>query len=757
MFGAHLMADLLTPTRFAPIDTEATSHSKERASARPGLGAANSTSQLVWAGDASADRKNLPDLTPLARLLAPGERMVLRYSVIASADPSCRITLQVQPVESSELRPTGVYDADGLSQLIATTLPGFRVVPQAAAPYACSDLSETAALRPACDLHPKDADPFVGVANIPGPFVLRPSKPSLALPLAGQLTLDVSAALSGLIAADTNFELEIAVQAITLSAADQRLLVQVEHSLRPDYAQLFDDPIGTRQALGGLDLVTAWLSQSSGWTLDCRLATLNGTPALAAVTASRLYGVPAEQDKDAAPDHALDLSLAVPGRSVLPPLIPPVAQLERFGYAGPKSLGATRRSDTDRLLLGTTSYGTPFSIGRSDLSRHIAIIGATGVGKSVLLRQMILQDIADGITPILIDPHGDLFEDVLKALSEDARATAVLADVSGRHGRFGMDLLDPGDRSPKEHGDFLADQLSVLFQNVLYTDTKEAFGPIWANYNKNCVALLTTSDPYADETQDNPSAPPRKPTLIDFQRVFSDPAFRRRCLATCTDPQVIDFWRGIASKAGGDAALENLAPYIVSKFSDVTSGACGEILSGAHPSIDIQTCIDTGRPLLVNLAKGTVGEKGARLIGALITIQLVATLLARCARPRGQRPRVRIYMDEWQVFATTSLAQLLAESRKAAAEVVLATQDLTSFGGSGYHPEIANAVLSNVGNLLCFRTGVRDAHLLSDWFAPDVTAAQLISLPDRVFAARVLDGGAPLTPQLIKTTEETDL
>lgn len=751
------MADLLTPTRFALIDTGVEPKPKKRASARPGIGVAKSTSRLVWAGEAAADRKSLPDLTPLARLLGPGEQMVLSYRSVASADPTNQITLQVQPGDASSSAPTDVSETDKLSQLIAATLPGFRAIPQDAAPYARSELCETTYLRPACDLYPRESDAFGGVANIPGPSPLARPMRSVALPWGGQLHLNVPAAIAGLIASGSDFELEVAIKAIRLSAADQRLLAQVEHSLRPDYAQLFDDPIGTRHTFGALDLVTGWLSTTTGWTLSCRLKTREGSPALADLAAARLFGVPSEQDKEVAPEHALDLSLAVPSRGALPALILPVAHQERFGFAGPKSLGATTCADTHRLLLGTTVYGAPFSIGRSDLARHMAIIGATGVGKSVLLRQMILQDIADGITPILIDPHGDLFEDVLKALSEDARATAVLADVSGRYGRFGMDLLDPGDRSPKQHGDFLADQLSVLFQNVLYTDSKEAFGPIWANYHKHCVALLANSDPYREESQANPSAPPRKPTLMDFQRVFSDPAFRRRCLATCDDPQVVEFWRGIAMKAGRDASLETLAPYIVSKFGDVTSGACGEILSGAHPTISIQDCLDNGRPLLVNLAKGKAGEKGVRLIGALFTTQLVATLLARCDRPRNQRPRVRIYMDEWQVFATSSLAQLLSESRKAAAEVVLATQDLTSFGGSGYHPEIANAILSNVGNLLCFRTGVRDAHLLSEWFAPEVPASQLMSLPDRVFAAHVLDGGAPLPSQLIKTKEETDL
>jgi len=724
-----------------------------------GIGALDSSYQLIWTANAGADPAAIADITPLAHQLADGERLSLIYTSAFGGTVGCQIQARFHPntnnrVAGAASGPIGT-SRDGEACLMSI-LPGFRVVKTANQPIPPLQNLQVRALRPAYD-------PYVLMetcSHIPGPNQPRlrdtsDPAPELLLPVQGKLRLDILGTLAGLAASNMPYELRIDITSKSLTVAHQLMLGRVLQQYRPDYQDLVEDPTGAQARSAVVKLLDAWQSCGVGWQITASLALPEGNAALIGAIEARLFGMPVVDHEARQPEDTLDLSFAIPTTESLPGFIPPLPSLERLGFAGSRQFASPPKQTLNRLHIGSCADRSDFTIARPDLARHALVLGATGTGKSTLLKQMIRQDIADGIATIVIDPHGDLFDDALATMPTAALSQAVIADASGRHGPFGIDVLNAQSSDKAQNAGFVANQLITIFTRVLYTETKEACGPMFESYFRNAVLLLMLSDPPRSTDTIVLEGPQGSPSLLDFQRLFHDASFRRRCLETCTDRQVVEFWRGIATRAGGEGALENIAPYIVSKLTQFTGNALiRPIISGETPPIDFTASLDAGKCMLFNLSKGSAGEKDASLIGALVTVQLLATLLSRCARPRSERPPVRIYMDEFQTYATSTTAQLLAEGRKAGAELVLASQDLTSFGGSGHKPDVAGAILSNVANLMCFRTGPRDARLLSDWYAPHITNATLMGLPDRIFAARTLDAGVPQIPALVRTIEE---
>ena len=165
--------------------------------------------------------------------------------------------------------------------------------------------------------------------------------------------------------------------------------------------------------------------------------------------------------------------------------------------------------------------------------------------------------------------------------------------------------------------------------------------------------------------------------------------------------------------------------------------------------MDLSRALSEHRTVLCNLAKGVVGGPDAALIGGLVTIRLFAAAMARSNLPKDMRTPVRVYMDEFQTYATGVLGQMLAECRKFGLELVLANQSLAQIDGRG--ADIAHAVLANAGSILAFRVGPHDASRLADWMAPDVDKATLQRLPDRHLVARIMHNGAPCVSTRLTT------
>jgi hypothetical protein len=243
-------------------------------------------------------------------------------------------------------------------------------------------------------------------------------------------------------------------------------------------------------------------------------------------------------------------------------------------------------------------------------------------------------------------------------------------------------------------------------------------------------------------------------TLMDISRVMVDAKFRRMKLEKATNPVVVQFWREIATKAGGEASLENIVPYIVSKFDVFTANDyMRPIIGQQHSAFDFRTVMDEKKILLINLSKGRLGEINANLIGMIMVGKILMAALSRVDDPTKSFPDFYLHMDEFQNISTNSISAILSEARKYKLGLTVAHQFIAQLD-----EDIKDAVFGNVGSMAVFRTGPEDAQFLEPQFAPVFDGGDLMNVANHNAYLRVLANGTPTRPFSITTNApaETD-
>jgi hypothetical protein len=424
-----------------------------------------------------------------------------------------------------------------------------------------------------------------------------------------------------------------------------------------------------------------------------------------------------------------DLRLLAGSRQV-PDRIVPTAE-EAAGLAASRSLRSCR--DPKRWLLGQGACGIDVSLSENDRARHLYVIGATGTGKSTLLKSLILQDIHAGEGVIVFDPHGDLAEDVVAAVPAQRLDDVVYADAADDNGRFAVDLLPAtADSSSFE---IAADMLVSIFKGAMYSANPEGFGPMFESYFRNALALLVGADP-------------TERCLVNFTRVFDEPGFRRKLVEACAVPSVRGFWQS-AGRTGGEAALENITPYITSKLTRfIVSKHARAMFPTSEKCLSFDEIMDDQKILILRCPKGALGEGLTELAMSASLMKIRAAAMARAGR-RDRRP-VRVYIDEFQNCRGDSLQSLLAEGRKFGISLALANQSLGQIGGTD-NRSIGSATLANVGNLITFRLGAADAIKLAPWLDEPERWRELCRLPDFTMNARLLENGTPVQFQRLRS------
>jgi len=425
----------------------------------------------------------------------------------------------------------------------------------------------------------------------------------------------------------------------------------------------------------------------------------------------------------------VDLRLLAGSRQV-PDRMVPTAD-EAAGLAAYRSLRSYR--DPKGWLIGQGGGGVEVSLSETDRARHLYVIGATGTGKSTLLKSLILQDIRAGEGVIVFDPHGDLAEDLLAEIPERRRSEVIYADAAEITGCFAVDLLPVATDSTSF--EIAADMLVSIFRGSLYTGNPEAFGPMFESYFRNALALLL-------------EASREERCIENFTRVFNEPAFRRELLARCTVSSVTGFWQS-ATRAGSNAALENITPYITSKLTRFTaSDHARAIFPISENCLGFEDAMDLGKILILRCPKGALGEGLTELAMSASLMKIRAAAMARAGH-RDRRP-VRVYIDEFQNCRGDSLQSLLAEGRKFGVSLALANQSLGQIGGTD-NRSIGSAILANVGNLITFRLGAADAIKLAPWLDVPDRWRELCQLPDFTLNARLLENGSPVLFQRLRS------
>ncbi len=366
---------------------------------------------------------------------------------------------------------------------------------------------------------------------------------------------------------------------------------------------------------------------------------------------------------------------------------------------------------TEGLILGHNTYrgiDNEIRIGREDRRRHMYIIGQTGTGKSGYLGELIRQDIQNGEGVCVIDPHGDLVEDALSNIPKERAEDVVLFDPGIVQKPMGLNLLEYDENYP-EQKTFVINEMIKIFDKLY--DLKSTGGPMFEQYMRNAM-LLIMDDPESGST------------LIEISKVLADEEFRKYKLSKCKNFTVVNFWEKEAQKAGGEAALANMVPYITSKLTQfISNDTMRPIIGQQKSSINFREIMDNKKILLVNLSKGKIGEMNAYLLGLVIVGKLLVSSLSRTDIPQDQRKDFYFYIDEFQNLTTDSISTILSEARKYRLSLNIAHQFL------GQLPEeIQKSVFGNVGTITSFRIGPEDAEFMSKQFTPVFNEQDLINI-----------------------------
>ncbi len=375
-----------------------------------------------------------------------------------------------------------------------------------------------------------------------------------------------------------------------------------------------------------------------------------------------------------------------------------------------------------------------------DRLRHFYVIGQTGTGKTVLLKNMIIQDIQEGAGVCMIDPHGTDIVDVLSAVPRERWDDVIYFDPSRQDKVIGLNMLEYDSDFP-EQKTFVVNELFSIFQR-LYGGNPESMGPMFEQYFRNAT-LLVLEDPESGNT------------LLDISRVMVDADYRKLKLSKARNPIVVQFWNEIATKAGGEAALENIVPYITSKFDIFTANDyMRPIIGQQKSSFQFRDIMDSKKILLVNLSKGRLGEINANLIGMIIVGKILMAALSRVDDPTKGFPPFYLYIDEFQNVTTDSIGAILSEARKYKLGLTIAHQFIAQIDEG-----IKDAVFGNVGSLAAFRVGPEDAEFLAQQFDPVFDASDLMNIENWNAYVRLLASGTPTKPFSFHTLppHETDM
>ena len=391
------------------------------------------------------------------------------------------------------------------------------------------------------------------------------------------------------------------------------------------------------------------------------------------------------------------------------------------------SQGQGRNYEQRGWIVGVAAGDAPVYLSKEARARHLYIIGATGTGKSTLLKTLMRQDFEAGEGVILIDPHGDLAREAVLDIPEDRHCDLIFADAADLAGRFAINLLP--DSAGTTSFEIASDMLISIFKDTLYDNVNEAFGPVFEQYFRNSLALLMSAEPI-------------EKCLSNLPRVFEDREFRSRLLNNCQDNGVVSFWRKTALQTSGEVDLPNVTPYITGKLTRLIGTTHARLLFPASGRcLNFAEAMDNGKILILRCPNGALGEGLAELAMSACLMQIRAVAMAREAT-NVRRP-VRLYIDEFQGCRGKALQSLLAEGRKFGLSLVLANQSLGQIGGTS-NRSVGSATLANVGNLITFRVGATDAMTLAPWFDRPDRWRELCQLPDFTMQARLLEKGRPM-------------
>jgi hypothetical protein len=358
---------------------------------------------------------------------------------------------------------------------------------------------------------------------------------------------------------------------------------------------------------------------------------------------------------------------------------------------------------------------TAFGIKEADRRSHLYLIGKTGSGKSTLLETFMRHDLLAGNGFTLLDPHGDLVERIKQFIPHERAGDVIDFDVPDSKQPYGF---NPLSNVPTSKRPLAASGMLSVFKHLWH----DSWGPRLEHILRNSLLTLL----------DQPAA-----ALSDILRLLHDAKFRKEAVARVENEEVRKFWLNEYDKYPERLRAEAVAPLQNKVGAFITNPLLGRIFNRPEKPLGLRKIMDEKRILLVNLAKGKIGEDTAMILGSLLISRLGLAALSRADTPQEERRDHYLYLDEFHSFTTLSLASMLSELRKYRLNLILAHQYLAQLD-----PAIRDAVLGNVGTIVAFRVGAADAELLAPEFAPEITSTDLTNLPNyHIYLKMMIDGG----------------
>src|SRR3989344_1048575 len=372
---------------------------------------------------------------------------------------------------------------------------------------------------------------------------------------------------------------------------------------------------------------------------------------------------------------------------------------------------------TEGILIGRNRYRGQLSDVRimdHDRTRHHYIIGKSGTGKSVFLSYCARQDLQRGKGMCLVDPHGDLIEDVLMYVPKERAKDVIIFNPSDTERPMGLNLLEAHSDEEKDRASLDAMEIFIkLFGN-------EIFGPRIQHYFRNgCLTLMDDEEEGA--------------TLIDVPRLFVDDEFQQYKVSKCKNPVVKSFWEHEIAKTGA-REKEEMIPYFSAKFGPfITNTTIRNIIGQPKSAFNVREVMDSGKILLVNLSKGKIGDTNAQLLGLIFVNKVNMAALSRADVPEDQRKDFYLYVDEFQNFTTDAFATILSEARKYELALIMAHQYIGQLVAktSAYEQQntkLRDAVFGNVGTMQSFKIGAEDAEYMAKEYAPVLSEQDVIGI-----------------------------
>ena len=380
-----------------------------------------------------------------------------------------------------------------------------------------------------------------------------------------------------------------------------------------------------------------------------------------------------------------------------------------------------QNNSQDVVYFGRTNFrgsNKLFGIKRVDRRQHMYVVGKTGTGKSALLHNLIVQDIANGEGLCVIDPHGELVEAIIEKIPEERIDDVIYFNPADTEYPIGFNVLEIPD--PK-------------YKHLIASGLMGIFTKIWSNVwsarmeyilNNAILALL-----------DTPNS-----TLMGINRILTDKDYRQKIIENIKDPVVKSFWINEYEEWSNQFRNEAIAPILNKVGQFLSTDIVRNVVCQTKSTINIFDIMNQGKILLINASKGRIGEDNSALLGAMFITKIQMAAMERVRIPEDERLDFYLYVDEFQNFVTESFAGILSEARKYRLNLILAHQYVGQLI-TDVSTKVRDAIFGNVGTMIVFRIGAQDAQFLEKEFAPEFSPEDMVNLPNyHIYLKMVIDG-----------------